>query len=142
MSHMAEFKGAPLHSSVSEAVTGNVRVEVQSEYYAPQSQPLRQTWMFHYTVRITNEGDETVQLLSRHWIATDACGRVQEVKGSGVVGEQPVLAPGESFQYTSGWPLKTSQGELRGTYQMVSEGGAHFDAEIAPFALYEPYTVH
>src|SRR6187431_2141352 len=74
MSHMAEFKGAPLHSSVSEAVTGNVRVEVQSEYYAPQSQPLRQTWMFHYTVRITNERSERVQLVSRHWIITDAKG--------------------------------------------------------------------
>ena len=132
----------PLRTPTSEAVTNNVRVEVESQYSAERSQPFQSHWFFHYTVRITNEGDETVQLLSRHWITTDANGQVQEVKGPGVVGEQPVLRPGESFQYTSGWPLKTSAGVLRGTYQMVSEGGAHFDAEIAPFALKEPYTVH
>ena len=132
----------PLRTPTSEAVTNNVRVEVESQYSAERSQPFQSRWFFHYTVRITNEGDETVQLLSRHWIATDANGHVQEVKGPGVVGEQPVLRPGESFQYTSGWPLKTSVGVLRGTYQMVSEGGTHFDAEIAPFALKEPYTVH
>ena len=80
--------------------------------------------------------------MSRHWVATDACGRTEEVKGPGVVGEQPVLSPGESFQYTSGWPLKTSAGVLRGTYQMVDENGRQFDVEIAPFALQEPYTVH
>ena len=132
----------PLRTPTSEAVTNNVRVEVESQYSAERSQPFQSRWFFHYTVRITNEGDETVQLLSRHWIATDANGQVQEVKGDGVVGEQPVLRPGESFQYTSGWPLKTSTGVLRGTYQMGSEGGSHFDAEIAPFALKEPYTVH
>ena len=132
----------PLRTPTSEAVTNNVRVEVESQYSPERSQPFQSRWFFHYTVRITNEGDETVQLLSRHWIATDANGQVQEVKGPGVVGEQPVLRPGESFQYTSGWPLKTSAGVLRGTYQMVSESGSHFDAEIAPFALKEPYTVH
>ena len=132
----------PLRTPTSEAVTNNVRVEVESQYSPERSQPFQSRWFFHYTVRITNEGDETVQLLSRHWIATDANGHIQEVKGPGVVGEQPVLRPGESFQYTSGWPLKTSAGVMRGTYQMVSEGGAHFDAEIAPFALKEPYTVH
>jgi ApaG protein len=132
----------PLRRPTSEAVTNNVRVEVESQYSPDRSQPFQSRWFFHYTVRITNEGDETVQLLSRHWIATDANGHVQEVKGPGVVGEQPVLGPGESFQYTSGWPLKTSAGVLRGTYQMVSESGSHFDAEIAPFALKEPYTVH
>jgi ApaG protein len=132
----------PLRTPTSEAVTNNVRVEVESQYAPERSQPFQSRWFFHYTVRISNEGDETVQLLSRHWIATDANGHVQEVKGPGVVGEQPVLRPGESFQYTSGWPLKTSAGVLRGTYQMVSESGSHFDAEIAPFALKEPYTVH
>ena len=142
MSHMAEFKGAPLHSSVSEAVTGNVRVEVQSEYYAPQSQPMRQTWMFHYTVRITNERSERVQLVSRHWIITDAKGQVEEVVGDGVVGKQPVLEPGEAFQYTSRCALKTSTGVMHGTYQMVTTDGEQFDAEIAPFALHGPYTVH
>ena len=131
-----------LHASTSEAVTNNVRVEVESQYAAEQSQPFQSHWFFHYTVRITNEGEETVQLISRHWIITDAAGHTEEVKGSGVVGEQPVLAPGESFQYTSGCPLKTSTGLMRGTYQMVTEDGDHFDVEIAPFQLHEPYTIH
>jgi ApaG protein len=137
-----QYRSQPKQATSSEAITNNVRVEVESQYAPERSQPFQSSWYFHYTVKITNEGDETVQLLSRHWIATDACGCVEEHKGSGVVGEQPVLAPGESFQYTSGWPLKTPTGILRGTYQMVSEEGDHFDVEIAPFALYEPYTVH
>ena len=131
-----------LHASTSEAVTNNVRVEVESQYASEQSQPFQSHWFFHYTVRITNEGEETVQLISRHWIIADATGHTEEVKGPGVVGEQPVLAPGESFQYTSGCPLKTSSGLMRGTYQMVTEDGDHFDIEIAPFALHEPYTIH
>ena len=131
-----------LHASSSEAVTNNVRVEVESRYAAEQSQPFQSHWFFHYTVRITNEGEETVQLISRHWIITDATGHTEEVRGSGVVGEQPVLGPGESFQYTSGCPLKTSGGLMRGTYQMVTEDGDHFDVEIAPFQLHEPYTIH
>ena len=93
-------------------------------------------------MRISNEGDETVQLLTRHWIISDASGQTEEVRGEGVVGEQPVLRPGESFQYTSGCPLKTSTGVMRGTYQMVTGADHHFDVEIAPFALHEPYTVH
>ena len=139
---MPEPKDQPLHACTSEAVTNNVRVEVESQYSPEHSQPFQNHWFFYYTVRITNEGDETVQLLSRHWIVTDASGRVEEVRGPGVVGEQPVLAPGESFQYTSGSALKTSTGIMRGTYQMVTEGGEHFDVEIAPFALHEPNTVH
>jgi ApaG protein len=133
----------PLRASTSEAVTNNVRVEVESQYAPEQSQPFQSQWFFHYTIRITNESDETVQLLSRHWIITDANGHIEEVRGPGVVGEQPVLSPGESFQYTSGCPLKTSTGVMRGTYQMVyTDRGDHFDVEIAPFALHEPYTVH
>ena len=139
---MPEPKDQPLHACTSEAVTNNVRVEVESQYAPEHSQPFQNHWFFYYTVRITNEGDETVQLLSRHWIVTDASGRVEEVRGPGVVGEQPVLAPGESFQYTSGSALKTSTGVMRGTYQMVTEDGDQFDVEIAPFALHEPYTVH
>jgi ApaG protein len=142
MSHMAEFKDVPLHASSSQAVTHNVRVEVESQYAPHHSEPLQQQWIFHYTVRITNEGDASVQLLSRHWIISDATGHTEETKGPGVVGEYPNLAPGESFQYTSWCQLKTSTGVMRGTYQMVSKGGEHFDVEIAPFALHEPYTVH
>jgi ApaG protein len=139
---MSEFKDQQLHASASEAVTNNVRVEVESQYAPELSQPFQSQWVFHYTVRITNEGDETIQLLSRHWIITDACGHTDEVKGPGVVGEQPVLAPGEAFQYTSHSHLKTATGVMRGSYQMVTEEGDHFDVEIAPFALHEPYTVH
>jgi ApaG protein len=132
----------PLHAPTSEAVTRNVRVEVESQYAPEHSRPLQHQWFFYYTIRITNEGDHSVQLLSRHWVATDSTGNVEEVKGPGVVGEQPILSPGESFRYTSGWPLRTSSGVLRGTYQMVDEHGSQFDIEIAPFALQEPYTVH
>jgi ApaG protein len=136
-------KDQPLHASTSEAVTNNVRVEVESQYAAEHSQPFQNQWFFYYTIRISNESNETVQLLSRHWIITDANGRIEEVRGPGVVGEQPVLAPGESFQYTSGCPLTTSAGVMHGTYQMVmTESGDRFDVEIAPFALHEPYTVH
>jgi ApaG protein len=139
---MPEFKDEPLHASSSEAVTNSVRVEVQSRYAAEMSRPFENRWVFIYTVRVTNEGDETVQLLSRHWIIADAIGSVEEVAGSGVVGEQPVLVPGEAFQYTSWTELKTAAGTMRGSYQMVSEEGDHFDVEIAPFALHEPYTIH
>lgn len=124
---------------LSEAVSHQVRVEVMSRYSPENSQPSQ--WVFEYTIRITNLGVETVQLLSRHWIITDAFDRVREVKGEGVVGEQPVLAPGESFQYSSWCPLPTPTGQMRGTYQMRQSGGNEFDVEIAPFALKAPYTV-
>ena len=139
---MPEFKDQSLHASTSEAVTNNVRVEVESRYAPEHSQPFQNLWVFHYTVRITNETGETVQLVSRHWVITDASGHTEEVRGPGVVGEQPVLAPGEAFQYTSSCPLKTSTGVMRGAYQLVNEEGTQFDVEIAPFALHEPYTVH
>jgi ApaG protein len=127
---------------VSEAVTHYIRVEVLSKYSPENSRPLEDQWVFQYTVRITNEGTEKVQLLSRHWIITDAMDRVEEVKGPGVVGEQPVLAPGESFKYSSWCPLKTPMGMMRGTYQMVRAGGNQFDIEVAPFALKGRYTVN
>jgi ApaG protein len=139
---MSELKDQPLHASTSEAVTNNVRVEVESRYAPEHSQPSQSQWVFHYTVRITNEGKDTVQLLTRHWIIRDALGHTQEVKDKGVVGATPVLRPGESFEYTSHCDLRTSSGVMRGAYQMVSSGGDHFDVEIAPFALHVPYTVH
>jgi len=127
-------------ASSSETVTRNIRVRVQAEYAPDRSNPLRKEWFFLYTVQISNEGAETVRLLSRHWIITDAMGRVQEVQGPGVVGKQPVLAPGQRFQYTSGCPLATPFGSMHGTYQMTNERREHFDVEIAPFTLTEPYT--
>jgi ApaG protein len=122
---------------VSEVVTRGVRVRVKSVYVEERSSPPQQ-FFFAYQVRIANEGDETVQLVSRHWIITDGDGRQEHVQGPGVVGEQPVLAPGESFEYTSFCPLRTPIGSMHGTYQMVLPGGAEFDAEIAPFSLAVP----
>jgi len=120
---------------MSEAVTHGVRVEVLSRYVPENSRPMEDELVFQYTVRITNQGTETVQLLSRHWIITDALEHVREVQGPGVVGEQPTLAPGESFKYSSWCPLKTPTGMMRGTYQMIRADGTQFDIEIAPFAL-------
>jgi ApaG protein len=126
----------------SEAVTRGIRVVVQSEYAPDKSRPAHNEWFFLYTVRISNEGSEPVRLVTRHWIITHGTGHVEEVRGPGVVGKQPTLKPGESFEYTSGCPLPTSFGVMEGTYQMVSESGDLFDAKIAPFTLSEPYSVH
>jgi ApaG protein len=137
-----ESSDYPLHAPSSEAVTNHVRVEVQSMFAPERSIPFEGVWSFYYTVRITNEGRSTVKLISRHWVITDATGHVDEVRGPGVVGVQPVLAPGESFEYTSGCRLNTPSGVMRGTYHMTVEDDQPFDVAIAPFALSEPYTVH
>jgi ApaG protein len=126
----------------SEATTRSIRVSVVSEYAPDRSSPHQQQWFFLYTITIANEGQETVQLLARHWIITDGNGHVEEVRGPGVVGQQPVLAPGQSFTYTSGCPLRTPFGTMQGRYQMTLRSGESFDVEIAPFTLSEPYTVH
>jgi ApaG protein len=116
---------------------------VRARFDAERSNPSASQWFFLYTIQIANEGHETVQLLSRHWIITDGTDQIQEVKGPGVVGEQPVLAPGERFEYTSGCPLTTPFGSMQGTYQMVSAQQEKFEVEIAPFTLTGPYgTVH
>ncbi len=128
--------------ALSDATTENVRVEVMAQYSAENSHPLQGEWVFQYTVRVTNLGSETVQLISRHWIITDAADQCKEVKGPGVVGQQPVLKAGESFQYSSWCPLGTPVGMMHGTYQMVRENGSHFDIEIAPFGLKAKYTVN
>jgi ApaG protein len=132
----------PALAPVSEAVTQGIRVEVLSRHASEHSRPRENTWVFQYTVRITNQGSDTVQLVSRHWIITDALEHVKEVKGPGVVGNQPVLAPGQSFQYSSWCELNTPTGTMHGTYQMVRTAGTEFDIEIAPFALRAAYTVH
>jgi ApaG protein len=126
----------------SEAVTRGIRVNVEAQYSPQHSQPTHGQWFFLYTVRIVNEGQETVQLVSRHWVISDATDHVEEVRGLGVVGQQPVLAPGESFEYTSGCPLTTPFGVMRGTYQMLTRAGERFETEIAPFYLQGPYSVH
>ena len=127
---------------MSEAVTNGIRVEVLSRHSPENSHPQQGEWVFEYTVRITNQGTGPVQLISRHWIITDALDNTEEVEGPGVVGEQPLLGSGESFKYSSWCPLKTPTGLMRGTYQMVRPGGTQFDIEIAPFALRAKYTVH
>ncbi|NQW02994.1 MAG: Co2+/Mg2+ efflux protein ApaG [Acidobacteria bacterium] len=126
----------------SEAVTREVRVSVAAEFSPERSKPTDNQWFFVYTITIANEGRETVQLVTRHWIITDGTGDVEEVRGPGVVGETPTLAPGETFTYTSGCPLTTPFGLMQGTYQMVTKEGEVFDATVAPFTLSEPYTVH
>jgi ApaG protein len=126
----------------SEAVTRGIRVKVRAKYIPEHSRPDRRRWLFAYTVTIENEGDQRAQLLSRHWIITDAHGHVEEVQGPGVIGEQPVIDPGEHFEYTSACPLRTPFGSMHGTYQMVTPTGDLFDVAIAPFALNEPYSVN
>jgi ApaG protein len=137
---MPDLRSEP--AQMSEAVTNSIRVEVLSRHSPENSRPLLSEWVFEYTVRITNQGRDTVQLVSRHWIITDALERSQEVRGPGVIGEQPILAPGESFKYSSWCPLKTPTGTMRGAYQMIRVGGEQFEIEIAPFALKARYTVH
>jgi ApaG protein len=123
---------------VSNAVTNGIQVEVVAQYLPHHSEPEENRFVFAYTVVIRNRSDDIVQLRSRHWIITDARGRVEEVRGEGVVGEQPRLLPGELFQYTSGCVLETPRGTMHGSYRMEREDGSGFDAEIAPFVLATP----
>ncbi len=123
---------------MSDTTTRGVRVEVRTAYVPERSSPESSQYFFAYRIRISNVGDETVQLLSRHWIISDGDGNTEHVKGPGVVGEQPVLEPGEAFEYTSFCPLPTPIGSMQGTYRMVTAGGSAFDAEIAPFSLAVP----
>jgi ApaG protein len=118
--------------------TRGIRVEVRSEFLPERSSVREGSYLFQYHVRISNAGSETAQLISREWIITNADGEVERVKGPGVVGEQPVLPPGASFEYTSYCPLKTSVGSMQGSYQMVTASGERFDAIIAPFTLAVP----
>ena len=127
---------------MSDTTTRGVRVQVESFYDEDKSAPQESYYFFAYQVRISNVGTETVQLLSREWIIIDATGYEQRVEGPGVVGEQPVLAPGEAFEYTSFCPLTTPVGSMHGTYRMVLPNGEAFDAVIAPFALAVPHSVN
>jgi ApaG protein len=119
--------------------TRAIRVAVKPAYLDDQSDPDDDRYVWSYTVTIENRGREPVQLLSRTWTIVDGVGRIQEVRGPGVVGAQPVIAPGESFQYTSGCPLETASGTMSGRYQMMSASGESFDAEIPAFLLESPY---
>lgn len=120
------------------AVTRQIEVTVEPAYLPERSSSDKHQYFWSYTVVIVNSGEETVQLKTRHWIITDAVGHVQEVKGEGVVGEQPVLAPGERFEYTSGVPLPTTSGFMRGRYQMVTTEGEPFEIDVPAFSLDSP----
>ena len=120
-------------------ITNSIKVTVNPVYLEDQSSPSEQHYVWAYQVTIENLGDETVQLRNRDWSITDASGHTQEVRGPGVVGEQPILGPGDSFEYTSGTPLKTPSGLMVGSYEMESEGGARFDVPVPAFSLDSPH---
>ena len=126
----------------SHATTRGIGVTVDARFSPERSAPSRHQWFFLYSITIANTSDVTVQLVSRHWIITNEDGHVEEVRGPGVVGEQPVLMPGEAFEYTSGCQLTTPTGQMHGTYQMITPTGETFDVVVAPFVLSGPYTVH
>jgi len=127
---------------VAEGKKYHISVSVNTAYLAEQSDPASERYVFAYTVTIANTGTVAAQLISRHWIITDAENVIQEVKGLGVVGEQPLLRPGESFEYTSGTAMATPVGTMKGSYQMVAEDGNKFDAEIPQFTLSMPRVLH
>jgi len=120
---------------MSDTTTKGVRVEVSSEYIPAQSDPPKQQFFFAYHVKISNTGVDPVKLLTRHWVITDAFGKVEQVRGPGVVGEQPRLEPGEAFEYSSACPLTTPHGSMHGSYQMITDDGVAFNAQIDPFTL-------
>ena len=124
--------------------TNKYRIEVTPipQFIPEQSDPDNDRYIFAYTITIKNTGEVAAQLISRHWIITDGNNEVQEVRGLGVVGNQPLLQPGESFSYTSGCPLETPVGTMKGSYQMVAEDGTHFEAEIPEFVLASPRALH
>ena len=121
--------------------TRNIKVTAIPQFMAEHSEPGDGHYVWAYTIQLENDGQEQVQLLNRHWKITDAQGLTQEVRGQGVIGEQPVLKPGEAFQYTSGTALATASGVMLGEYEMVTPGGEHFDVEVPAFSLDSPYHV-
>jgi len=123
-------------------ISYSFEVDVETNFVPEQSDPDEKRYVFAYTITIRNVGEVPAKLLTRHWVITDADGRVQEVRGEGVVGEQPHLEPGEGFRYTSGTMLETPVGSMQGSYHMLADDGVEFDAEIQPFTLSVPHTLH
>ena len=134
--------GNPYNRAMNDKPSYTIDVQVASRFVPDQSKPDDNRYVFAYTITIHNLGPVPVQLMSRHWIITDSNNKVQEVRGKGVVGEQPKLRPNESFEYTSGTAIATPVGTMRGTYQMVAEDGTSFEAVIAEFVLSMPRTLH
>lgn len=127
---------------MNETDTNNIAVGVETRYIEDQSNPEQNCYVFAYTITIQNKGQQSAQLLSRHWVITDSNQKVQEVRGDGVVGEQPLLKPGEQFVYTSGTMLETSVGTMKGSYQMLADDGSEFDAAVDEFVLSTPRVLH
>jgi ApaG protein len=127
---------------MNTSITHKIRVDVSTSYVDDQSKPDESRYVFYYTITIHNEGTVPAKLLTRHWLITDANGKVQEVRGEGVVGEQPHLQPGQGFRYSSGAVIETPVGAMQGSYQMMADDGARFDAQIAPFRLAKPGLLH
>ncbi len=127
---------------MSHSLEHRIRVDVATDFVDGQSEPDRDRYVFSYTITISNLGEVPARLLTRHWLITDANGNVQEVRGDGVVGEQPHLGPGEQFRYSSGAILNTPVGAMQGSYQMLADNGDRFDAAIAPFTLAVPGLLH
>ena len=127
-----------VESQSMDSVTYKIRIDVETSYLDDQSDPREPRYVFSYTITIRNDGTVPARLLTRHWLITDANGKVQEVRGDGVVGEQPHLKPGQGFRYSSGAVLETPVGAMQGSYQMVADDGEHFDAPIPPFRLAMP----
>ena len=127
---------------MSDPGLNNIQVDVETRYVEEQSNPEQNYYVFAYTITIQNKGRQAAQLLTRHWVITDSNHKVQEVRGDGVVGEQPLLKPGEQFVYTSGTMLETSVGTMKGSYQMLADDGSRFDAPIEEFVLSTPRVLH
>ena len=127
---------------MNETEPNNIRVGVETRYIEDQSNPEQNYYVFAYTITIQNKGQQSAQLLTRHWVITDSNQKVQEVRGDGVVGEQPLLKPGEQFVYTSGTMLETSVGTMKGSYQMLADDGSEFDAAVDEFVLSTPRVLH
>ncbi len=130
------------NSRMAESKKYEITVKAQAEYIPDQSDVESERFVFAYTITITNTGNITAQLISRHWLITDATDQEQEVRGLGVIGEQPLLKPGEGFEYTSGCVIATPVGTMRGSYQMVAEDGTKFEAPVAEFTLNMPRVLH
>jgi ApaG protein len=127
---------------MTDSNLNNIQVNVQTRYIEDQSNPEKNYYIFAYTITIVNQGQQPAQLLTRHWVITDSNHKVQEVRGDGVIGEQPVLKPGEQFVYTSGTMLETSVGTMKGSYQMEADDGFQFDATVEEFVLSTPRVLH
>jgi ApaG protein len=127
---------------MNEADINNIKVDVETRYIEDQSNPEQNYYVFAYTITIQNKGQQSAQLLTRHWVITDSNQKVQEVRGDGVVGEQPLLKPGEQFVYTSGTMLETAMGTMKGSYQMLADDGSQFDATVDEFVLSTPRVLH